>query len=109
MSEQQISSRVKNAMDRLFPGEVTGQLALGLVKSSLFGCDPANDASSSTSYKLRVKELAKWLEDGVVLNANQLDEFELESEQIRLRAEARATLLCLRELRCLFPEVLKAD
>lgn len=98
-----MSERLDRALQRLYPGEDTGQLALGLV-----GLDPSvrqPPADPKTPYGERVQELVKTLEYWVDLNARQLDEFEGKYDETRLKFEARAILLVLRELHRVFPEV----
>jgi hypothetical protein len=103
MNAYPISEKLDRALQKLYPGEETGQLALGLI-----GVDPSlrkQPADPRTPYGERIEELVKIIEYWVDLNARQLDEFEGEYDETRLKFEARAMLLVLRELHRLFPEV----
>jgi hypothetical protein len=100
-----ITKELADAIRILYPGNDTGLLALGIIGLTANFREPQRDPE--TPYKDRVSELSKWLQDGVMLNAHEIDEFEGEYDLNRIRFEARDKLLVLRELHRLFPEVIQ--
>jgi tRNA A58 N-methylase Trm61 len=62
---------------------------------------------TSLPYIDRVRALRETLEGWVKLKAEEILEFEGELDELRIRSEARATLLALREIHRLFPEVVQ--
>ncbi len=93
----------------LYPDGEIGLLALGIIGFPKQAKLPTGDLT--VGYSERITELRHLLEEWVDLYSREVKEFEGEFDLVRLRSEARAILLCLREVSRLFPEVfaMKAD
>lgn len=97
-----ISPDLMAAIERLYPREDTGKLALGFIGPPVAMRKPPAD--SRIPYTERIRELVRTLENWIDLNSRQLAEFEGEYDETRRKFEGRAMLLALREIHRLFPE-----
>jgi hypothetical protein len=89
-----ISPQLLEAIRKLFGGDLRGLQFL----------DSSAAESSHGTLEDRVRQLRETLEGWVIAMSNELDELG-EEEQPRLEAEARATLIALREVNWLFPMI----
>lgn len=91
----EVSPQLQEAIRKLFGDSTRGLQFLDTPKQ-------AGDAQGTLGD--RVRELRETLERYVIDMSNELDELG-EEEQPRLEAEARATLITLREVNWLFPMI----
>ena len=102
-NEYPASEKLKQAITALFEDPANGFIALGI--GGFPGAAKGQPADPQVSYTARVTDLRKKLEEYVALYAAEVEEFEAEADVIRIRSEARAILMVLREVHRAFPEV----
>lgn len=100
-----LNEQFEEVIDRIYPGDDTGRLAIGAVGVSLAAREQLADPA--TPYTTRIQQLRDKLEGWVRLYADELEEFDGEYDILRLKSEARSVLMVLRELHRFFPDVVK--
>jgi hypothetical protein len=103
-SKYPASDQIRHAISRIYKDPFVGLNALGAEKKTLPSSWYEDPISSQVPYIERIRALVKKHEDWVCLLADQMAEFDSREEEVRLQAEARATLMALRELFMSFPE-----
>ena len=102
-----ISEKLRSAMVELFEDPSTGLGLLGVVSKSSEKDLYSEKLDSKLSIEDRLIRLRHQLEEYICNMSDEHLEYECESETERLRAEARALLIVLREIFWHFPEVFK--
>lgn len=101
-NEYPVSEKLKQAITVLFEYPGDGFIALGI--GGFPNAAKDQPADPQVPYTARVTDLRKKLEGWVALYAAEIEEFEGEADMIRIRSEARAILMVLREVHRAFPE-----
>lgn len=102
-----ISKELDEAIQRIFEDPVQGYAALGAKPSNglaALGLSPKKSVSTDITPLVRISLLRRILEDWVELKGAEIEEFEAGLDHVRIRSEALATLMVLREIQTYFSD-----
>lgn len=106
--EEKYSEELESAFSKIFGDPVVGYESLGLHGSlglARLGLSQKSSPAAHHGDAVRVSMLKRLLINWVMLKGDEVEEFGDGEDLVRIRAEARATLLVLREMNTYFPDV----
>ena len=105
-NEYPMSIRLQKIIETLFDEPVDGFIALGIGDYVPRGMKQSA-SDPNVNYMERINDLCVKLEEYIEIYSCELEEFDTEYDLTRIRSEARALLIVLREIANFFPEVLR--